>query len=217
MSWTLSGSSLFSKIFVQHQFTFPLNITWLFLLCYICQFISETFSLEQTLHWMHRRKRWCLSLRAFSSVSSSSKNKESTREDVFNAAPSPSSWLIFLSRILRRRSRWRRAQYGWLLQFACFLHLLVFHLFPASHPQVVPQMSLPDLGIRPLWLLGKACQELLEQLLVHVVAHLVQNEPAVVLWIVWGWSKTKVSTNQSPCELLLKKDFRASMSWLSSK
>ena len=42
-------------------------------------------------------------------------------------------------------------------------------------------MSLPDLGIRPLWLLGEACQELLEQLLVHVVAHLVQNEPAFVL------------------------------------
>ena len=37
---------------------------------------------------------------------------------------------------------------------------------------------MPDLPISQLWLLGQAGQEQVEELLVHVVAHLVQDEPA---------------------------------------
>ena len=37
---------------------------------------------------------------------------------------------------------------------------------------------MPDLPISQLGLLGQAGQEQVEELLVHVVAHLVQNEPA---------------------------------------
>ena len=40
---------------------------------------------------------------------------------------------------------------------------------------------MPDLWISQLWLLGQAGQEQVEELLVHVVAHLVQDEPANLL------------------------------------
>jgi len=45
-------------------------------------------------------------------------------------------------------------------------------------------VSLPDLPIRQFWLLGQAGQEQVEELLVHVVAHLVQDEPITVGTIV---------------------------------
>ena len=56
-----------------------------------------------------------------------------------------------------------------------FCHLPPFSF--ALDPQVVPQVGLPDLPVRQLRLLGQAGEEQVEQLLVHVVAHLVQDEP----------------------------------------
>ena len=69
---------------------------------------------------------------------------------------------------------------------------------------------MPDLWISQLWLLGQAGEEQVEQLLVHVVAHLVQDEPANL------FSKFAKKVNGkiwsvltlSPWELLSKKDFR---------
>ena len=47
----------------------------------------------------------------------------------------------------------------------------------ALDPQVVPQVGLSDLPVSQLRLLGQAGEEQVEQLLVHVVAHLVQDKP----------------------------------------
>ena len=57
------------------------------------------------------------------------------------------------------------------------LELCHISLSLATHSQVVAQVCLPDLPICQLWLLGQAGQEQVEELLVHVVAHLVQDEP----------------------------------------